>query len=180
MATLRDAARRASARGAPQSAATYLRRAVAEPPPGAAEDADVRLELGLALAAYMQPEAFDLLLEAVAAAIPVQRGAIALSGARALGLSGRFDAALKLCRQALEHAEAYPPELRERLEAELACNASLNATTGEETRRYVRERPHRPSALELWRVPAAAETTFENRSAATTMALLRPLLEQGG
>ena len=35
VATLREAAGRASARGAPQSAAAYLRRAVAEPPPDA-------------------------------------------------------------------------------------------------------------------------------------------------
>ena len=36
------------------------------------------------------------------AATPDQRGAIALSGARALGLIGRFDRAVALCRQALE------------------------------------------------------------------------------
>ena len=179
VATLRDAAKRASTRGAPQSAAAYLRRAVAEAPASAAEDADVRLELGLALAAYMQPEAFDLLHEAVAAAIPLQRGAIALSGARALGLSGRFDSAFELCRQALEHAEAYPPELRERLEAEFICNAWLNAPTSEEARRYARERPNGPSALGLWRVAAAGAAAFGNRSAAKTQALLRPVLEQG-
>ncbi len=177
---LRDAARRASGRGAPQSAAAYLRRAVAEPPPDAAEDADARLELGLALAAYMQTDAFDLLHEAVTAAItPLQRGAIALSGARALGLSGRFDPAVALCRQALDHAEAYPPELRERLEAELVCNGLVHASTIGESRRYVRE--HRPglSALELWRVTAAAEAMFENQAAAKALALLRPVLEQG-
>jgi predicted ATPase len=65
VATLRAAADRASARGAPQSAAAYLRRAAAEPPPDPAQDADVRLELGLALAAYLQPDAYDLLHEAV-------------------------------------------------------------------------------------------------------------------
>ena len=59
VAALRDAARRAGARGAPQSAAAYLRRAVAEPPLNAAEDADVRLELGLALAAYLHPDAYS-------------------------------------------------------------------------------------------------------------------------
>ena len=65
VATLREAAGRASARGAPQSAAAFLRRAAAEPPPDQAQDADVRLELGLALAAYLQPDAYDLLHEAV-------------------------------------------------------------------------------------------------------------------
>jgi DNA-binding CsgD family transcriptional regulator/tetratricopeptide (TPR) repeat protein len=179
--TLRDAARRAGARGAPQSAAAYLRRAVAEPPPDAADDADVRLELGLSLAAYMDPDAYDLdlLHEAVAvAATPVQRGAIALSGARALGLIGRFDRAFALCRQGLEQAEAYPAELRERLEAELVCSGWLHVSTIEESRRYVRDRPSGPSALELWRVTAAQVAMAENRPAAETLALLRPVLEQ--
>ena len=181
VATLRDAARRAGARGAPQSAATYLRRAAAEPPPGAAEDADVRLELGLALVAYMHPDAYDLdlLQEAVAvAATPVQRGAIALSGARALGLIGRFDRAVALCHQALEEAEAYPAELRERLEAELVCNGWLQVSTIEETRRYGCDRPSGSSALELWRVTAAQAGMAENRPADETLALLRPVLEQ--
>ena len=86
------------------------------------------------------------------AATPVQRGAIALSGARALGLSGRFDRAFALCRQALEQAEAYPAELRERLEAELVCNGWLHASTIEEARRYVARAAAGPPALELWRV----------------------------
>ena len=181
VAALRDAARRAGARGAPQSAAAYLRRAVAEPPLNASEDADVRLELGLALAGYMHPDAYelDLLHEAVAiAATPDQRGAIALSGARALGLIGRFDRAVALCRQALEQPEAYPAELRERLEAELGCNGWLHVSTIEESRRYVRDRPPGSSALELWRVTAAHAGMAENRPAAETLALLRPVLEQ--
>jgi DNA-binding CsgD family transcriptional regulator len=178
VATLRDAATRASARGAPQSAAAYLRRAVAEPPPDAAEDADVQLELGLALAAYMQPDAYDLLQEAVTAATtPDQRGAIALSGARALGLSGRFERAFALCRQALEHADVYPAELRERLQAELFANGTVDASTIEEARRYVGGRPPVQSALELWRVTTAGSGMLENRPAAETMAMLRPVLD---
>ena len=47
VASLRDAASQAGLRGAPQSAAAYLRRAVAEPPPDPGDDADARLELGL-------------------------------------------------------------------------------------------------------------------------------------
>ena len=181
VATLRDAARRAGARGAPQSAAAYLRRAAAEPPPDAADEAEARLELGLALAAYMHPDAYDLdlLHEAVAvAATPAQRGAIALSGARALGLIGRFDRAVALCRQALEQAGAYPAELRERLEAELVCNGWMHVSTIEEARAYVRDRPSEPSALELWRVTAAEGGMLENRPAAETLALLRPVLQK--
>ena len=104
----------------------------------------MRLELGLALAAYLQPDAYDLLHEAVAvAATPVQRGKIALSGARALGLIGRFGEAVALCRQALGQAGAYPAELRERLEAELVPNGLVHTSTIEEARRYARGRPPR-------------------------------------
>jgi len=180
VATLREAARRASARGAPQSAAAYLRRAAAEPPPDAAEDAEVRLELGLALAAYLQPDAYDLLHAAVAVAVnPVQRGMIALSGARALGLIGRFGEAVALCRHALSQADAYPAELRERLEAELVPNALVDTATIGEARRCARERPPGSSALELWRVAAATVGgVIDNRPPAETQALLRPALEQ--
>ena len=179
VATLRAAAGRASARGAPQSAAAYLRRAAAEPPPDPAQDADVRLELGLALAAYMQPDAYDLLHEAVdVATTPLQRGTIALDGARALGLIGRFGEAVALCRQALGQAGAYPAELRERLEAELVPNGLVHASTVAEARRYARERPPGSSALELWRISAAAlGGILDNRAAAETQALMRPALE---
>ncbi len=178
--TLREAAQRAIARGAPQSAAAYLRRAVAEPPPDAAEEAEARLELGLALAAYLQPDAYDLLHEAAAAAsTAVQRGAIALRGARALGLIGRFGEAFALCQQALGQAGAYPAELRERLEAELAANGWLDASTVAESRRYLRARGPDDSVLELWRVTAAAGASLGNGPARQSLELLRPVLEQG-
>ena len=68
--------------------------------------------------------------DAVATAVtPVQRAAIALSGARALGLIGHFDRAFALCAQALDQAEAYPADLRERLEAELAADGCLHVST---------------------------------------------------
>jgi DNA-binding CsgD family transcriptional regulator len=178
VALLREAARRAGLRGAPQSAAAYLRRAVAEPPPDPAGDADVRLELGLALAAYMQPDAYALLHEAAAiASTPVQRGTIALSGARVLGLIGLFDQAVALSRHALEHSEAYPAELRERLEAEFVADGMVHVTTMAVARRHVRERS-RPSVLDLWRVTEASLGMLENRPAAETLELMRPVLER--
>ena len=179
VATLREAARRARARGAPQSAAAYLRRAVAEPPPDAADEADVRLELGLALAAYLQPDAYDFLHEAAAAAAaPVARGTIALNGARALGLIGHFSQAYALCRQALAQAGELPAELRDRLEAEMLVNGMVHTSTLGESLGYQSEHPRGPSALELWRVTGAAQGLAENRPAAQTQALLRPVLDQ--
>ena len=180
VATLREAARRASARGAPQSAAAYLRRAVAEPPPDAADEADVRLELGLALAAYMQPDAYDLLHEAVAAAATPVAARHDRPERRACS---RADRALLggLSRSAVRRSRRpgrIPAELRERLEAEMLVNGMVHASTLGESRSYQREHPPGPSALELWRVTAAGQGLAENRPAAQTQALLRPVLDQ--
>ena len=175
---LREAAARAGDRGAPQSAAAYLRRALAEPPASAAEAAELRLELGLALAAHLQPDAYDLLHEAVAqAASPAQRSAIALRGARALGLIGHFDRAATLCRQGLDSSSGAGPELRERLEAELVTNAYTSRTTIAEARRRVRTRPPAP-VLELWRITTAMAQTHDGRPAGETLALLQPALDR--
>jgi DNA-binding NarL/FixJ family response regulator len=152
---------------------------VAEPPPDAADEADVRLELGLALAAYMQPDAYDFLHEAAAAAAaPVARGTIALNGARALGLIGHFSEGYALCRQALGQAGEFPAELRERLQAEMLVNGMVHTSTLGESLSYQSEHPPGPSALELWRVTAAGQGLAENRPAAQTQALLRPVLDQ--
>ena len=74
------------ARGAPESAAAFLRRALAEPPPDRAGEAAVRAGLGLALAATLHPDApAPARRSRRLAATPAQRGEFALRGARALG-----------------------------------------------------------------------------------------------
>ena len=176
---LREAAARAGDRGAPQSAADYLRRALAEPPQHATEVAEIRLELGLALAAHLHRDAFDLLHEAVSQATsPGQRSAIALRGARALGLIGLFDRAAMLCRQGLESRTGDAAELRERLEAELVTNAFTHAATIAEARRRVRKRATAP-VLDLWRITTAMDHMLDGRPAGATLALMRPALERG-
>ncbi|HUO74396.1 MAG TPA: AAA family ATPase [Solirubrobacteraceae bacterium] len=173
VATLRDAARSALSRGAPQSAASYLRRALAEPAPDPAVDADVRLELGLALAAYMQPEAYDLLDQAVAvAATPAQRATIALRGARALGLAGHFETAVGLCRHGLRDAAGIPPALRARLDAELIANLSLQAPTVPEARDRLRRIAASPPPVDLWRILAAWEAACDGRPVEEARTLL--------
>jgi DNA-binding CsgD family transcriptional regulator len=78
VATLRDAARRAGARGAPESAVAYLRRALAEPPP-ARERADLLAELG-AVEAYVDGDAAIEHLRAAHELIedPLRRAQVAL------------------------------------------------------------------------------------------------------
>ena len=180
VAGLRAAAASATARGAPESAAGFLRRALAEPPLEPETAAAVRLELGLARAAHVQPDAPALLRDAVElAASPRQRVAHALHGARALGLAGHFPVALDLCRRGLEDAASVPLEDRERLEAELICNAWVQADTVQESRRLLRELRGRRHAVGLWRVNAAWEATLDGRPAADVAALLEPALDEG-
>src|SRR4029079_11771867 len=98
VSTPRGAAERANRRGAPESAAVFLRRALLEPPDSRALAADLHSELGLCLSTQVRPGAAALLAEAVdLATTPEQRVRIALSGSRALGMAGHFDRAIQLC-----------------------------------------------------------------------------------
>ncbi|MEZ5123931.1 MAG: AAA family ATPase [Solirubrobacterales bacterium] len=156
VAVLRAAAAHAGLRGAPESAARFLRRALDEPPPERALEAEVRSELGLVLAAHLEPEAPALLGDAVELAdAPARRAQIALSAARALGLAGHFAHAIELCRRGLEQTTGVGPELVARLDAELCCNAGCDAATVGELRERLRDVAQRPPPLDLWRFNAA-------------------------
>ena len=180
VATLRRAASQAGARGAPQSAAGFLRRALAEPPPTAADDADLRLELGLALAADLQPDAPALLVEAAELAeSPRRRAEIALASARALGLAGHFQDAIRLCRRGLEHPAGIRPELVARLDAELVGDAWLHASTVPEARERLRRVPRSPPPVQLWRINAAWEAVCDGRPADEPRALLATAIDAG-
>ena len=175
--TLRNAATGASTRGAPQAAAAFLRRALAEPPAGPAL-ADVQLELGLAQAGSLQPDGYHHLSAAVAAATsPAQRSAVALRGGRALGLLGEFEQAFVLCRQGLDDAAGAPPELRARLEAELVTDGLLQVSTLDAV--HLIPSAGRERALGLWRVNAAMAGSFAGEPASRTVETLSPVLATG-
>ena len=179
VAELRAAAARASVRGAPESAAVFLRRALAEPAIDVSVDAAVRGELGLALAAHVQPDAPVLLAEAVERApSATQRSELALRGARALAVDGHQHAAIDLCRRALAQPAATPPETLERLEAELVASCFGNAGTIAEARDRLRHPVTDTPRLELWRINAAMQAMFAGRPAEDSLALLRPVLER--
>jgi DNA-binding CsgD family transcriptional regulator len=180
VAVLLAAAQRAGLRGAPETASVFLRRALREPPPERALEANVRGELGLALAAHVQPDAPALLAEAVElAGTPGRRAEIALSAGRALGLAGYFDDALGLCRRGLEQPDGIPAELLARLEAELVADGFLNAATVHEAREGLRRLGSSTPPLELWRIMAAWEAVCEGRPASEVRALLALALEAG-
>jgi DNA-binding NarL/FixJ family response regulator len=175
---LRVAAEHATARGAPESAAVFLRRALAEPPDSRAVEADLRSDLGLALAARLRPEALDQLGEAVVLAdSPDQRARIALSAGRALGLAGHFDAAIRVCRSGL--AAGTSPALAARLEAELAGNAWLQDWTAPEARERLRRAAPATRAMWLWRILAGWQAVVDGCPAAEARAHLYAALHDG-
>ena len=169
VAVVRAAAQAAAARGAPESATTYLRRALAEPPDAATRPA-VLLECGLALAAHRHPDAPGLLHEAVALAPdPAETG---LHAARALALAAQFDDVVTICRAALADAGGAAPETVARLEAELVglgmTRAEMHSECAARTDRARRD----PPPLDLWRVNAAGLDTFAGRPAHESLAQL--------
>ncbi|MEU4239821.1 AAA family ATPase [Actinoplanes sp. NPDC026619] len=177
VATLRAAAERAGRRGAPESAAAFLRRALAEPPPDRADEADVHCRLGLVAAAQADPGSPTLLDAAVEQAADAgQRARIALAAGRALGLAGYFDDAVRLCRQGLDQptdrtpAGGAEPGVLSRLEAELVANVCMRAAGVPEA--HERLRRALPSELAVWRVCRAWEALCDGRDADEPRALL--------
>ena len=130
---LRAAARQAMARGAPDAAASYLRRALAEPPAG-----DMRLEvlLGLGRAEALLPsdDAFPALREALELArAPAQRARVGQELAHALLSVGRGDSVRALVESMLDDA-GIDEEVVGRLEAHLLGGGATDLTA---TRRIV-------------------------------------------
>ena len=181
VAVLRAAAREAGRRGAPETAAVLLRRALAEPPPDRGVEAEVRSELGLALAAHVRPEAPQLLTTAVElAADPAQRARIALSGGRALGLAGYFAEAVRLCRLGLEATDdGSDPALTGRLEAELMCGGWLQAATVDGTRERLRRGAGQRQPAALRDIHAAWQSVCDARPVEEARALLARALAVG-
>lgn len=127
VSTLRAAARGAVARGAPDVAIGYLRRALTEPPQSDEERAEVRAELGRAEALAHDPRAAeDLELAHQALRSARDRALIATDLGRALMMSGRLDDAIERFERAIDELGEPGSELSLRLEAELIGAARLD------------------------------------------------------
>jgi DNA-binding CsgD family transcriptional regulator len=120
---LREAARRAVARGAAEATVAYLRRALVEPP-SESERVEILCELGVAersvdLAAAPEhlSEAIDLIDD------PALHAQLALEHGRALYFAGRDGEAIDVMRQAVDQLGGVRPDLREQLDAELVSVA---------------------------------------------------------
>jgi DNA-binding CsgD family transcriptional regulator len=112
-----EAARLATGRGAPDSAAAYLRRALEEPVADDVRTAAL-LELALAEAELQLDEAPDRLREVHDALVePVQRARVAEMLARQLAVAARGDEAAEVVRTAIAELPAEADDERQRLEA---------------------------------------------------------------
>jgi DNA-binding CsgD family transcriptional regulator len=122
---LRAAASRSLRNGAPDAAASYLRRALAEPPPPQVRPALLR-DLGRAEISATQPAGIDRLQQALdATADRLQRAAIARELALGLIAPGRYAEAIDALRLAVEEAGDADPELALQLTAELTTAAHM-------------------------------------------------------
>jgi DNA-binding CsgD family transcriptional regulator len=153
---LRAAAREARISAAPQSAARYLERALAEPPPPE-ERAQLLGELGTVEAALGAPRAAQHLREAIAGTgDPHQRAGLALELGRACAARGEHAAAAHAFERGLRELEAGsdPPvsadefELRDQLEAGFIATGtmlpSLRPRAVEQASRWLRNAPASP------------------------------------
>jgi DNA-binding CsgD family transcriptional regulator len=173
---LRAAAAAASGRGAPGTAASYLRRALDEPP-GPAARPDVLLELGIALARERSPAAPAALQEAVELArTPQDHATAALLAARLLGLWGHHESVIAICQEAL--GGGADPAAADSLEAELLGNSVVGAGTVAAARARARSRLDHPESS-AWHIHAALAATTAGRPTGEALALLAPVLASG-
>ena len=113
---LRDAAAEATTRGAPEQAAIYMCRALAEPPT-ADRRGEVLYELGNVELLARERAAVDHLADALAATTdPARRAGIALLLGRAAVSTGRFADATMLLGTAIDELGDAHPEISARLE----------------------------------------------------------------
>jgi DNA-binding CsgD family transcriptional regulator len=163
---LRVAAARAMGRGAPESAAVYLRRALAE-------TADVSLratllhELGLAEKVMADPAAVQHLRESLElASDPVQRAAVAPDLAELLVLTGQWDVGAAFIRSALEELAGQDEEQGEGAHAAVARLQTWLAGLAAFDPRLVSELDQRVGQL----LATAREDNAEQRTLAAALA----------
>jgi DNA-binding CsgD family transcriptional regulator len=128
VATLRSAAAIAIERGAPESAVSYLRRAMDEPP--VHDRAATALELGTAEALAAEPTAAQTLAEALELAEdPTLRGQAALTLGRGALLAGQTEQVAELLQRAIRELEPVDPQLALITRAELNNARLFSAST---------------------------------------------------
>ena len=193
VAVLRAAAASAAGRGATDTAAGFLRRALAEPPPAAGRAA-LLLDLGLALASERDEDAVAVLHQAVAqagdAGQPGEpgRATAALLSAGALGVWGHHRSAREMALAGVAAAGG-DQLVADQLEAELFANSWVSAATARSAWERIRPRldsvaKEPPAATAApgaadWRVYEALAATIAARRGSEVMARFAPVLAEG-
>jgi DNA-binding CsgD family transcriptional regulator len=152
--SLRAAARAAITNGAPDSAVAYLRRALAEPPPGRLRPG-VLLDLGFAESYAGDPQAAAHLEAALGtAADPAAQVAITLALGRMLQIAGRNREALAVFDQSRARLASTDRRAALTLEGAALGAAQLDADTADEAaqrisrlRRLAEEQPDIPPSV---------------------------------
>ena len=174
VALLRDAAAVATGRGAPEVAARYLRRALAEPPPQQ-QRAKLLGELGDAELDAGEPSAPDRLREALAVTTdPAVRVRILQRLCLALIQSDRAAEAVALVDDALANLHGSDPQFAEVLEAiAVSCHRDLDVARAQQQRsRALRLRAADPRVTHpVTLAVAATASAWANRPATEVWAL---------
>jgi DNA-binding CsgD family transcriptional regulator len=173
---LQAAAKAASGRGATDTAADYLRRALDEQPDPSVRPA-ILLDLGLALAEGRDAAAPDVLRQAVElSSRPHEHATAALLSARALSLWGHHDTMMAICRDALADADRLDPDAADSLEEQLVANAWASPATCQEARTRAGQHRARADARAPWHVHAALADASVAVTASRALAALAPVL----
>jgi DNA-binding CsgD family transcriptional regulator len=172
-----DAARTAARRGAPESAAVLLRRALAEPPP-AAERPQLLLELGIAEATAGQAAGEDHLREAldVAGDDPDVALGAALVLAHALGRAERIEDAVVVVDRTAARLRTRDGQTAELLETLAMMAGMLDVATApalDARLKAMRARADEPDATREVLAAAAMRAVATNEPADVGIALAR-------
>jgi DNA-binding CsgD family transcriptional regulator len=173
VAVLREAARRATARGASETAVAYLRRVLAEPPATAARG-EILLELGSAEALVSGEEAVEHLRAAYELIDdPTRRAKVALALGEQLSRLTPADSARVLAR-ALEDVAGADPELERIIEARLIDSFSDPVLYQPAVRRLERFRNAPPRGGTLGEKMLLAELAYHDAWVGTPVAAVVP------
>jgi DNA-binding CsgD family transcriptional regulator len=175
---LRVAAGNALARGVPESAVRYLRRALAEAPPDA--ETEVLLELAQAEAAAADPEAPEHLVAAVRRLDdPLSRARVQLVLGRALSAQGRFADSARAFTDGEADARGRDFDLFVELEAGYLGVARFDparhAAAAERVKQLIRQPPDKDAPGHR---PVLADVALTRAWAGARAAEVRPLVER--
>jgi DNA-binding CsgD family transcriptional regulator len=176
VAALRAAAHDALARGAPETADTYLSRALAEPPPED-ERAAVTVELGIAQALAWRETAIACLADGVAHAAPATSFVARRVLAAFLGASGAPHASVTLLAEGTAALADEAPDLGEVLAADLAGSMTFADGPAEDRRAALPPPTPRPAGDTPARRARLAAHAFEAAKVGMTVDATRALAE---